>query len=145
MKWRIKGADRTTGEDREITVDAPSEEEAVKTAGTTLFIESVELMRPPPPIPDPVPRTLPPPRRARRPSNDALIAFLVAVIALIWAGVLSSRLGDAEEKLERYKQDVIIVLEQATQNSLEMSKLHGRLNRVEDLAENADKHAHTHR
>jgi hypothetical protein len=47
-RWRIQGAERSTGKDASVTVEAADEDAAVRVAGANMFVESVERLPDPP-------------------------------------------------------------------------------------------------
>lgn len=89
MKWAISGADRETGRDVSVELEAETETDAVKAAGARgMFVERVRAV-PPEPIPYASPAQ-PPWSSRRSPLLWAAAAGAIVLVALAGIGALTS-------------------------------------------------------
>lgn len=119
MKWVITGADRSTGADATIEVDADTKDQAIKQAGKQLLVEKVRPAKvepPPPPVeyasPD-TPRpaeipvaSVPAERKRAEGSVGASMCTIFAALlhAIGWIAVLSGWMSSASFP-DRFKDD----------------------------------------
>jgi hypothetical protein len=137
--YTVHGADRETAEDVSITVVADTEAEAAEHARGRMLVSDVYLT--------PVPAGIPAQPRHRPSLAAATAIFLSLTLALLsigWSFSLASRLNRAEAEIVRLRQGTADALDSTAKLWVEMSEVETRLQYVRRVAENADRHSHSH-